>query len=172
MPVTDTQAVSALAVEVRTWEHLKSVDGGLLDIVDVRCLPESGAYALVLKLRPRAPGQAKLALMAALSGPSTIVKLAIAVDDDIDVSTMRQVMWAIATRVDAANDVHAVPGVRVFALDAVSRLVPSPSGAFRVGAKWFIDATVPMDQPGLERAKFDPALPPNLAGIDLDEFLS
>jgi 3-polyprenyl-4-hydroxybenzoate decarboxylase len=72
--------------------------------------------------------------------------------------------------VDAAADVHVVPNVRVFALDAVSRLIPSPAGAFRVGSKWFIDATVPMEA-GVERTKFDPALPPNLAAVDLDSFL-
>ena len=42
--------------------------------------------AIVLKIRPRVEGQAKTALLAALSGPYLHPKLAIAVDDDIDAS--------------------------------------------------------------------------------------
>ena len=96
-PTTDTQGTMALGVEIATKEHLKNVEGGL-DLLDVRCHPSAGMMMVVLKIRPRVEGQAKTALMAALSGPFLHPKLAVAVDDDIDADDLRQVMWSMTTR--------------------------------------------------------------------------
>ena len=76
-PTTDTQGTMALGVEVATREHLRNVEGGL-DLLDVRCHPAAGMMMLVVKLRPRVEGQAKTALMAALSGPYLHPKMAVA----------------------------------------------------------------------------------------------
>lgn len=75
--------------------------------------------ALVVKLRPHVEGQAKTALMAALAGPYQQPKLAIAVDDDIDASDVRQVMWSVSTRVQADRDVIIIPNVKVWGLDTI-----------------------------------------------------
>ena len=169
-PPTDTQSTTGLGIEVATLEHLKNVDGGL-EILDLRCLTVSGLMALVIKLRPRVEGQAKIALMAALSGPYQHPKLAIAVDEDIDASDLRQVMWSLTTRVHAERDVVMIPYSRVFALDNVSPVVAGVEAFQRVGTKWMIDATKPAITMPKERERFAKAMPPNFDAVDLKDFL-
>ncbi len=169
-PDTDTQSTTGLGIELATREHLQKVDGGL-DILDVKLLTVSGLHAIVVKMRPRIEGEAKTALMAALTGPYHQPKLAIAVDDDIDVSDLRQIMWSIASRVRADRDVIFLPHMKVWALDAASPLVDGGNGRQRVGTRWVIDATKgPLTHPD-ERKKFDKAMPKNFANVDLSEFL-
>ncbi len=168
-PVTDTQSTTGLGIEIATREHLQKVDGGL-DLLDVRLLTISGLFAIVIKMRPRMEGEAKIALMAALSGPYQQPKLAIAVDEDIDVSDVRQIMWSIASRVRADRDVIFLPNVKVWALDSASPLVGN-TGRQRVGTRWMIDATKgPLTEPA-ERVKFDMAMPKNFSSVNLRDFL-
>jgi 2,5-furandicarboxylate decarboxylase 1 len=169
-PTTDTQGTMALGVEIATKEHLKNVEGGL-DLLDVRCHPSAGMMMLVLKMRPRVEGQAKTALMAALSGAYLHPKLAIAVDDDIDANDLRQIMWSMTTRVHAQRDVIMIPNTRVFALDNISPVVPGQNSFHRVGTKWMIDATKPAVTQVNERARFTPAMPHNYDSVNLDDFL-
>lgn len=169
-PVTDTQSTTCLGIEIATMEHLKKVDGGM-DLLDVRCLTASGLMMLVIKMRPKVEGQAKVALMAALSGPYQQPKMAIAVDDDIDAADLRQIIWSMTTRVHAERDVILFPNVKVFGLDNVSPVVPGVESFQRVGTKWMIDATKPpVTAPG-QRKRFDRAMPPNYDGVDLKDFL-
>jgi len=169
-PVTDTQATTALGIEIATWDHLRNVEGGM-ELLDVRSLTVSGLMAIVIKLRPRVEGQAKTALLAALSGPYLHPKLAIAVDDDIDASDLRQVMWSMTTRVHAEKDVVLIPNTRVFSLDNVSPMIPGLSSFQRVGTKWLIDATRPSVALPVERARFERAMPKNFDKVNLDDFL-
>ena len=169
-PTTDTQGTMALGIEMATKEHLKNVEGGL-DLLDVRCHPAGGMMMVVLKIRPRVEGQAKTALMAALSGAYLHPKLAIAVDDDIDANDLRQVMWSMTTRVHAERDIVMIPNTRVFALDNISPVVPGQNSFHRIGTKWMIDATKPAVTQGDERARFERAMPRNFDSVDLDEFL-
>ena len=169
-PTTDTQGTMALGIEIATKEHLKNVEGGL-DLLDVRCHPSGGMMMVVLKMRPRVEGQAKTALMAALSGAYLHPKLAIAVDDDIDANDLRQIMWSLTTRVHAERDVIMIPNTRVFALDNISPVVPGQNSFHRVGTKWMIDATKPSVTETEARARFEPAMPRNYDNVDLAEFL-
>ncbi len=169
-PPTDTQATTGLGIEIATLEHLSKVDGGM-DLLDVRLLTVSGLMTLVIKMRPRVEGQAKIALMAALAGPYQQPKMAIAVDDDIDASDLRQIMWSIATRVHPDRDLITIPFAKVWGLDNASPVIPGVEAFQRVGTKWMIDATKPAVTMAKERARFDKALPPNLASIDLRDFL-
>ncbi len=169
-PTTDTQGTMALGIEIATKEQLKNVEGGL-DLLDVRCHTSAGMMMLVLKLRPRVEGQAKTALMAALSGAFLHPKLAIAVDDDIDADDLRQVMWSMTTRVHAERDIIMFPNTRVFPLDNVSPIVPGENSFHRLGTKWLIDATKPAVTQSEERARFERAMPRNFDNVDLDDFL-
>ena len=169
-PVTDTQATTGLGIEIATLEHLKNVEGGL-DILDIRSIAAAGTMLLVIKIRPRVEGQAKTALLAALSGPYLHPKLAIAVDDDIDAADLRQVMWSMTTRVHAERDVILIPNTRVFALDNVSPIVPGQNSFHRIGTKWLIDATMPALTQGEARKRFERAMPKNFDSVDLDAFL-
>ncbi|MGQ9367046.1 UbiD family decarboxylase [Azospirillum sp. ST 5-10] len=169
-PVTDTQGVTSLGIEVATTEHLRHVEGGL-DLLDVRCLTVSGLMMLVVKMRPRVEGQAKTALLAALSGPYLHPKVAVAVDDDIDAGDPRQILWSITTRVHAERDVVLIPHTRVFALDNISPMIPGLNTFQRVGTKWLIDATKPAVSLPEERARFEKAMPLNYAAVNLRDFL-
>jgi 2,5-furandicarboxylate decarboxylase 1 len=169
-PLTDTQSITATCIETVVTDHLRNVEGGL-DLLDVRCLGIAGLMAVVLKIRPRVEGQAKTALMAALSSPYLHPKLAIAVDDDIDAADLRQVFWSMTTRVHASRDVVMVPETRIWSLDNVSDIVPGMSAMYRIGAKWLIDATRPAVTQTAERARFERAMPKNYDSVDLEDFL-
>ena len=169
-PPTDTQSTTGLGIELATIEHLRNVDGGL-DLLDVRLLTVSGLMTLVLKIRPRFEGQAKTALMAALAGPYQQPKMAIAVDDDIDASDLRQIMWSLATRVHPDRDLVTIPFTRVWGLDNASPVVPGVEAFQRLGTKWMIDATKPAVTLPVQRARFDKALPPNFDSVNLSDFL-
>ena len=169
-PVTCTQATTGLGIELATWEHLQKVEGGL-DLLDVRCIPAAGTLMLVIKLRPRLAGQAKTALMAALSGPYLHPKLAVAVDEDIDAADLRQVMWSMTTRVHAARDVILIPNTRVHGLDPASPAVPGDTTFQKLGTKWMVDATMPAVAQADERALFIRAVPRNFDTVDIADFL-
>ncbi|PPR12352.1 MAG: Phenolic acid decarboxylase subunit C [Alphaproteobacteria bacterium MarineAlpha11_Bin1] len=169
-PMTDTQALVATAIDMLLWEHLKNVEGGL-DLLDLRCLGLAGMMAVVIKLRPRVEGQAKTALLAALSGPQMHPKLAIAVDEDIDASDMRQVFWSLTTRVHAERDVIKIPNARTWSLDNVSDIVPGQSAMHRIGTKTLVDATKPAATDPDGRERFAMAMPKNYDSVELKDFL-
>jgi len=84
------------------------------------CLPVSGTgrFHCYISIDKRTEGEAKLAAMAAFTG-SELIKHAIVVDKDIDVYDEAQVLWAVATRVDAARDVAIIDRVKGSRLDPV-----------------------------------------------------
>ena len=157
-------------VEMKLWEHLRGIDAGELELLDVRCIGAMSPLMVVVQVRQRHPGQARAALVAALSSPYLHPKFAVAVDEDIDPSDVDQVMWAIATRLDPARDVQRINATRVFTLDNASPIEPGMSAMYRVGTKMAIDATRPMG--GDSPRRFDRALPPGYGAIDLDLFLT
>ncbi len=99
--------------------------------------PKSGThFHAYLSLKKSAEGQARHALML-LFGLDSYVKLAVAVDDDIDIYNEEDVLWAIATRFQADTDMFVVPKVFCNRLD--------PSSVEGMSAKLGIDATAPLD---------------------------
>ncbi len=168
LPPSDTHSIVNLTIEMRLWQHLREIDGGDLDLLDLRCLGGVSPMLLVLQARRYLPGQAKAAMLAALSSPYLHPKFAVAVDEDIDPGNVEQVMWAIATRVNAATDITKIDSTRVFALDTPSPSEPGVSGGSRIGTKMLIDATKPFN--GNETA-FDAALPPGHASVELKDYL-
>ena len=84
------------------------------------CLPVSGTgrFHCYISIDKRTEGEAKLAAMAAFAG-SELIKHVIVVDKDIDVYDEEQVLWAVATRVDAATDVAIIDRVKGSRLDPV-----------------------------------------------------
>ena len=169
-PMTDTQALVSTAIDMLLWNHLKNVEGGL-DLIDLRCLGIAGMMAVIIKLRPRIEGQAKTALLATLSGPQLHPKLAIAVDEDIDASDIRQIFWSMTTRVHAERDVIKIPNTRTWSLDNVSDIVPGQSAMHRIGTKTLIDATKPAITDPDARTSFARAMPKNFNNVNLSDFL-
>ncbi len=105
----------------------------------------TGVYHVYISIKKRIQGEGKFAGLAALSaGPAT--KLVVVVDEDIDVYNEEEVLWAIATRVEADIDVSIIPWV------AGAHLDPScyDETRFKRGSmttKMIIDATRPVELP-------------------------
>lgn len=85
-----------------------------------------------VSIRPRVPGQPRQVLLALL-GMDPYVKLAVAVDDDVDVRSEQDVMWAIATRFQADRDMFVISGVPGSLLD--------PSSDEGLTSRMAVDAT-------------------------------
>ena len=108
----------------------KSVKGAVPTLIDVHV---PAPFSLIISIKKRFQGQAQSAMIAALSA-EMYLKQVIVVDEDIDINNLQEVIWAVATRVQADRDILIIPGVRGSSLD------PS-SGAEGVMTKMGIDAT-------------------------------
>ena len=75
-------------------------------------LPFSGRNSMIayVSIAQRVPGEAKRAALAALNTTDTI-RIAVVVDEDIDVYNEEEVMWAIVTRATPDLDLSIVPRV-------------------------------------------------------------
>ena len=107
------------------------------EIVDCYLPPEACSYRVaVVSIDKRYAGQARRVMMGLWSmlPQFSYTKLIIVVDEDIDARDWRDVMWAIATRSDAARDVMIVDNTPIDYLDFAS----PRSG---LGGKMGIDAT-------------------------------
>jgi 4-hydroxy-3-polyprenylbenzoate decarboxylase len=107
------------------------------EIVDFYLPPEGCSYRIaVVSIRKAYPGHAKRAMMAVWSYLRQFMytKWVIVVDDDIDCRNWKDVMWAIATRMDAARDITIVENTPIDYLDFAS----PESG---LGSKIGLDAT-------------------------------
>lgn len=99
--------------------------------------PKSGThFHAYVSLKKTAEGQANHALTL-LMGLDPYVKLAVAVDEDIDVFDEQDVLWALATRFQADTDLFVIPNGFCNRLD--------PSSRNGTSAKLGLDATAPLD---------------------------
>ena len=105
------------------------------EIPGVRALsmPKNGChFHAYLSMRADARGQARQAMLL-LFGLDLYLKLIITVDEDVDVYNEEEVLWAVATHVQADEDVFIVPHVLCNRLD--------PSSVDGMSAKMGVDAT-------------------------------
>ncbi|MFT9845981.1 UbiD family decarboxylase [Aneurinibacillus sp. REN35] len=92
----------------------------------------------IIQIEKKTEGDAKQALLAAFSSDKDL-KLAIVVNEDIDIFDPADVEWAIGTRMQADLDVFIVPGAKGSPLE--------PSHNLRgVTAKMGMDATYPLSE--------------------------
>ncbi len=98
-------------------------------------------FHCIVQIEKRSEGDAKNAIMAALSANPSM-KGVVVVDDDIDILNYEDVEFAIATRFQPDRDLVVVKGARGSSLD------PSADGTT---SKWGIDATRPLGKEGFER---------------------
>ncbi len=94
-----------------------------------------GSFHVYVSIRKTAEGQAKQAIMTVL-GADHYFKHVIVVDDDIDIFNDEEVLWAVATRVQADKDLVIASGGMGTLLD--------PSSPDGTSAKLGIDATRPL----------------------------
>jgi 2,5-furandicarboxylate decarboxylase 1 len=98
--------------------------------------PKSGTCRLhvYIAMRKPAPGQAKNAAAVAF-GDDLSLKLVVIVDDDVNIFDDRDVFWAMATRMQADEDIDIIRNAMGAILD--------PSNHAGMTAKMIIDATRP-----------------------------
>jgi 4-hydroxy-3-polyprenylbenzoate decarboxylase len=107
------------------------------EIVDFYLPPEACSYRVaVVSIRKQYAGHARRMMMGIWSylRQFTYTKFIVVVDADIDVRDCRQVIWAIATRVDPARDSMVVENTPIDYLDFAS-----PTAG--LGSKLGLDAT-------------------------------
>lgn len=107
------------------------------EIVDFYLPPEGCSYRIaVVAIRKSYPGHAKRVMMAIWSYLSQFMyaKFIIVVDDDIDARNWKDVMWALATRMDPVRDITVIDNTPIDYLDFAS----PESG---LGGKIGLDAT-------------------------------
>ena len=116
-------------------------------------------YHLYIKYKKRFPGESKNVLLGAFAAHYDI-KLAVVVDEDVDIHDPSEVEWAIATRFQADRDLIIVSESQGSKLD--------PSTKDGVGTKMGIDATKPLDAPEM---RFKRIRVPGESDIDLESIV-
>jgi 2,5-furandicarboxylate decarboxylase 1 len=114
-------------------------------------VPLSGtsSFTAYVAIKQSRPGEAKHVIPIVL-GVDHYLKLVVVVDDDIDVFDESDVLWAIATRMQADRDLVTIAGSLGAMLD--------PSADDRgITAKLGIDATRPFGEPFANKLVMDPA---------------
>ncbi|HZT07986.1 MAG TPA: UbiD family decarboxylase [Chloroflexota bacterium] len=122
------------------WEHLER--SGISDVAGV--WGHCNGLMVVIALRQRYAGHARQALLAAagLRSGASMYSTYVAVDDDIDPSNMRDVLWALCTRVNPDRALQVIPSAWTSDLDPRLTPVQKESGDFTIG-RTLIDACRP-----------------------------
>ncbi|MFQ5693475.1 MAG: UbiD family decarboxylase domain-containing protein, partial [Nitrospinota bacterium] len=168
----DVLHLMAVIFEAAIYEAVRRV----VPTVRAVHVPPSGAgfhCYVSMKRRPTTEGfetgEGKTALMAVL-GVAPYIKLAVALDDDIDVFDESQVLWAIATRFQPLDAHTGEP--RYFVVPGAKGASPDPSAFHKAypSSKLALDCTVRVDLPEEARAMFWRAEVPGKGRIRLDDY--
>ena len=125
-----------LPIQADIFANLRSI---VPNVLDVNWIESGGPLHLIIQMDKKVEGEPVRAAMAAMS-LSNFIKHVIVVDKDIDPGNLKQVMWAVATRVQADKDVNIISGTQGQVLD--------PSLIEEIlGSAMIIDATKPVGQP-------------------------
>ncbi len=129
----------------REGEILNTLRRNLPNVIAVHVPHRTcGAFLAIVKMTKRAQGEPQQAILAAL-GTEFYTKYVIVVDEDVDIFDMSDVMWAVATRVYAEQDIMFIPGCKGAILDPTSD--PETYTVTKMG----IDATRPVGKDFAER---------------------
>lgn len=124
-------------------------------------LPTVGGcrFHAIVSIKKTSEGDGKSAIIAALASNKD-VKHVVIVDHDVDIFNPRDVEWAIATRVQADQDIVIIPGAKGSPLEPTHELRG-------VTAKLGIDATAPL---GSLEGKFERTKIPGSEKINLRDY--
>jgi UbiD family decarboxylase len=103
-----------------------------------------GAFMAFISMKKIADGEPQMAIMATL-GTELYTKYVVVVDDDVDIFSVNDVLWAVATRMRADKDIVFIPGAKGAILDPTSD--PENFTLTKMG----IDATRPAGRDFAER---------------------
>jgi 2,5-furandicarboxylate decarboxylase 1 len=117
-------------------QHLEELVEGFRGFVFV---PGSYCFHGVLSLKKKSKAQARRAALLALNLDARLKQITV-VDEDVDINSPQDVLWAVATRCQADTDIVVVPHLPAYIID--------PSARNGVSAKVIIDATMPPGEEG------------------------
>jgi 2,5-furandicarboxylate decarboxylase 1 len=173
-PFTDHQEMPRLFHEAIIYDRLQALG---LGVKDVTFPAGGGSLTCIIQVEPTMDGQVTDALLSVLSAPFLNMKMAIAVNPDINIYDYRDVLYALATRVDPSKHLIVVDNARAFPFDPSAEpvLEASPDTAATrfpaVVGKWAIDATKPVPYRAAERRNFERAWPMAWGEVHLEEYL-
>ena len=155
----DVWTLGSFPKEGSLYNRIKGVVPGVRGVH----LPLSGTgrYHCYISIDKRVEGESNQAALIAI-GECDFLKHVVVVDADIDPYDEEQVLWAVATRVQADRDVNVIRHCKGNTLD------PSQEDDV-MSAKMIIDATKPLHRPFEERVRVPEEA---LARIDLDAYLA
>lgn len=137
LPITERYGIPLFAA--RIWDHLEQ--SGVSDIEGIWC--HCHTLMVVVSLKQRYAGHAMHALtaIAGMQTGASMYRYYVAVDDDIDPVDLRQVIWAMCTRVDPAESIQIL---KSWTSDLDPRLAPEKreQGDFTM-SRMLIDACKP-----------------------------
>jgi 2,5-furandicarboxylate decarboxylase 1 len=166
-PFTDHQPLAVLAFEAQLFTKLKKG----LNVHDLY-IPPWGLLIAIIQMTAQTEQQVRDALLTVLFSPPILFKkIAIAVDEDIDIYDAQDLFYALATRVNPATDVVIVEGTSGFSMDPSTKQI-YPSEIFKVGSKMGIDATKAPLMRGEERERFERVNPKGWGKSFIEDFLN
>ena len=167
-PFTDHQRIFCLPAEARLYDQLKRKG---VDVKDIHIPPWGGLFIVLIKMVPQFEEQVRDVLMTALFSPVLIfTKIAIAVDEDIDITRAEDILYSIGVRMNPQTDIvniERTPGLPYdLSLPALPGVPP-----LRVGGKLGIDATKPSLLNKELRSKLERVNPKGWGKVFLKDFL-
>jgi len=164
---TDHQSLLGLPHEAMLYEALNGLD---ITVHEVLYTPWSGTQACVVQVTPEYDGQVMDMLLYVLAQRFPNVKVAIAVDSDVDIESPADLHWSIATRVEPADDILILPNLKGHRIDPKARPVENAPRR-RLTGKMAINATKPPLSRSMERHEFRKTWPLNWGKADLKDYL-
>ena len=152
MPTTENHVLKQLPLEATFYWMLKKEFPGVKAVH----FPAAGTVGMICVIAMKQAYECEARNVIATMMGTRRNKITIVVDEDVDLYDMEKVLWAIATRTQADEDVVIFPRVVATAMDPSVR-------KFRVGSALGIDATKPFGQsfpemvvvPGADRVSLD-----------------
>ncbi len=164
---SDHQPLISLPHEALLLRRLRAMSIAAREVFYV---PWGGTLACVVQMTPASDGEVRNVLMTVLGERWPNAKLAVAIDDDVDIGRAEDLVWSIATRVDPERDLLVVPSAKGHPIDPTAR--PTAGGPRDVvTGKWGIDATKPPVNRPDDRARFERTVPPRADEARLADYL-
>jgi 2,5-furandicarboxylate decarboxylase 1 len=136
MPTTENHILKQLPLEATFYWMLKKEFPGVTAVH----FPAAGTVGMISVIAMKQAYECEARNVIVTMFGSRRNKITIVVDDDVDIYDMEKVLWAIATRTQADEDIVIFPRLVATAMDPSVR-------KFRVGSSLGIDATKPFGQP-------------------------
>ncbi|MDJ0927353.1 MAG: UbiD family decarboxylase [Gammaproteobacteria bacterium] len=127
-----------------------------INVHDVHVPLRSALNCGVIQMTASVKEEVREALQTGMTNPF-FPRLTVAVDQDVDIYDVNDLLYALSIRVDPATDIHTLEGIRSFNLEPQSTKIPGlpPEALLRSGSRYGIDATKPPVTDPAERIQFE-----------------